>query len=290
MCFYAQKADWNAHPMVLILKLTAMAAGLYVVAVLSTQYLQRALLYFPDPARILPAVAGLSGVDEIVLEASGGEKVIAWWGRAANGKPTILYFHGNAGSLITRAERFRRYREAGYGVFMMTYRGYGGSTGAPSERGNVADALLAYDKLVASGVPETDIVSYGESLGTGIAVQVGAVRRPGGVILDAPYTSIVDVAELHYPYLPARPFMTDRYESLRHIAAVEAPLLVVHGERDEIIPPSMARTLYEAARSKKQLAIVPGAGHSDHGLYGSYDIIFDWLSRHRQRALPKAAE
>ena len=111
------------------------------------------------------------------------------WARARPGQPTLLYFHGNAGSLAFRSERIRHYQARGRGVFMMSYRGYSGSTGSPSESANVADALLAYTFLVDAGVAARDIILYGESLGTGVAVQVAAQKPVAGVVLDAPYTS-----------------------------------------------------------------------------------------------------
>src|SRR5262249_18322551 len=149
------------------------------------------------------------------------------------------YFHGNAGNLASRAERVRRFVARGYGVFLLSYRGYGGSTGGPRERAHIADAKLAYRTLRAAGVAARAIILYGESLGSGVAVQVAADDSVGGVVLDAPYTSIVDVAAGAYPFLPVRPFMLDRYETLRFLPRVTAPLLVLHGEDDEVIPVAM---------------------------------------------------
>ena len=247
--------------------------------------IQSRLMYFPDTTYFTPEQAGLPGVAERVLETADGERVIAWYAKARAGQPTLLYFHGNAGSLETRNERFRRYMARGIGMFMMTYRGFGGSSGTPSEAANVADGQLAYDTLVASGVAPEDIVVYGESLGTGVAVQVAASRPVAGVVLDAPYTSMVDLARLHYPLIPGRWFMTDRYETSRHIAGVTAPLLIIHGEADTIIPVEMGRELHALAQGPKTLRTFPGAGHADHYLFGSYDAIFAWLDAlRRERA------
>jgi fermentation-respiration switch protein FrsA (DUF1100 family) len=174
----------------------AMAVGMGLLALIVPQ-LQRRLMYFPDTAHVTPSEAGLSRVAEEVLETPDGARVLAWYGKAEPGQPTILYFHGNGGSLETRSERIRKYMARGLGVFMMTYRGFGGSSGAPSESANVADATLAYDRLRALGVGATDVILYGESLGTGVAVQVAAVRPAAGLVLDAPYTSMVELAALH---------------------------------------------------------------------------------------------
>lgn len=250
---------------------------LYGLAVAATYALQRRLIYFPDTQRISPALVNLPGVEERTLETPDGARVLVWYGRAKAGYPTLLYFHGNAGSFEFRQERIRRYMARGIGVYMMTYRGYGGSTGSPSEAHNVADAKLAYDSLVAAGVAPADIIVYGESLGTGVAVQVAASKPVGGVILDAPYTSLVDVAASIYPYLPARWLMTDRYETMTYIAQVTAPLLVLHGENDEVVPVAMGKAVFAAANEPKTLEIIAGAGHSDHWNFGSYDKAYAWL-------------
>jgi fermentation-respiration switch protein FrsA (DUF1100 family) len=254
----------------------ALASGYLLVAV-AAFVAQRKLMYFPDSTRVAPASLGLAGVDERVLLAPDGARLIAWFARAAPGRPTILYFHGNAGNLANRSERIRKYLSRGLGVFMMSYRGYSGSTGRPTERNNVADAKRAYEALIKEGVPPESIILYGESLGSGVAVQLAAVQPVAGLVLDAPYTSIVDVAAGAYPWLPVRPFLLDRYDTLRHLPAVEAPVLVVHGEADEVIPVAMGRAVYAAAKGPKEIVTFPGAGHSDHHLYGSGEEIFRWI-------------
>jgi fermentation-respiration switch protein FrsA (DUF1100 family) len=265
----------------ILLKSFLVIAALYAVIVAGAVVIQRKLMYFPARDRVSPLAAGLSHVVEREIATADGHRVLAWWGKAAPGQPTLLYFHGNAGSLATRAERIRKYMEFGRGVFMMTYRGYGGSSGVPSERANVADALAAYDELVGLGVAPRDIVVYGESLGSGVAVQVAAQRPVGGVILDAPYTSVVDLAAMIYPFLPVRWLLVDRYETTKHLAKVDAPLLVVHGARDTVIPAQMGRAVHAQAREPKELVLLANAGHSDHYLHGSFDAINAWIDRTR---------
>lgn len=252
--------------------------GVVAVAIPIARYIESKLMYRPSRERVSPEAAGLGDVEEIELPTGKESFVLAWWGKAAPGRPTLLYFHGNGGSLDNRADRLRKYLDLGHGVFMMTYRGYGGSTGSPSERANVADAKRAYDWLVAHGVARENIVLYGESIGSGVAVQVAADKRVGGLILDAPYTSILEVAGLLYPYLPSRIFLRDRYDTMRYIGRIKAPLLVVHGEADEVIPVEMGRAVYNAAPEPKEIATFRGARHSDHGLFGSFDAIQAWLA------------
>jgi pimeloyl-ACP methyl ester carboxylesterase len=264
----------------IVLKSLALLAALAILAHFGTKAVQQRLLYFPDTRRTTPAEAELPNVAERELEMADGTRVLTWWGAAKPGRPTLLYFHGNGGSFVTRSERIRKYMAHGYGLVMMTYRGFGGSAGTPSEKANVADALEVYDAVRASGVSPSEIVVYGESLGTGVAVQVAAQREVGGVILDAPYTSIVDLATLHYPYLPARWLMTDRYETLQSAGRVTAPVLIVHGEEDDVIPVEMGRRVAAALQGPVKVATFPGAGHSDHYLFGSYEAIYTWLAVH----------
>jgi pimeloyl-ACP methyl ester carboxylesterase len=271
--------------MQLIIKLAYWLLAAYAVIAVAAFVLQRRLMYFPDPERVTPASFNLPGVTERIIDAPDGARLIAWYAPPAPGQPTILYFHGNAGNLASRSERVRRYVQRGYGVLFLSYRSYGGSTGTPSESANVADALLAYQALLADGVDPEDIIVYGESLGSGVATQVAAQVPVGGLVLDAPYTSIVDVAALAYPYLPVRPFMLDRYETLRYLPKVKAPLLVLHGEDDRVIPVAMGKAVYAAANAPKEIATFPRAGHSDHHVYGSYDELFRWIDALRAKAL-----
>ncbi len=276
--------------MQLIVKLAYWLFAVYAVVAVAAFVLQRRLMYFPDPERVSPASFNLPGVVERVIDTPDGAQLISWYAPAAPGRPTLLYFHGNAGNLASRSERVRRHVQRGYGVLFMSYRSYGGSTGTPSEHANVADALLAYQALIEDGVDPDDIIVYGESLGSGVAVQVAAQVEVGGLVLDAPYTSIVDVAALEYPYLPVRPFMLDRYETMRFLPKVKAPLLVLHGEDDRVIPVEMGKAVYAAANPPKEIATFTRAGHSDHHLYGSYEEVFRWIEALRARAHRRAAD
>jgi uncharacterized protein len=270
--------------MSLLIKIAVFALCAYAVILLAAYLGQRRLMYFPDRTRTPPAAMGLANVDERVLDTPDGARVIAWYGKARPGEPTILYFHGNAGSLAARAERVRRFMAEGWGVFMLSYRGYSGGTGSPSEAANVADARLAYDTLVADGVAPTSIVLYGESLGSGVAVRIAAEQPAAGLILDAPYTSILEVAKSAYFYLPVDTFLKDRYETRNYIGKVRIPLLVLHGERDRVIPVTMGRELARLANEPKRLVILPNAGHSDIYVDGNagMDAVRDWV-----RQLPR---
>jgi len=251
--------------------LWVVAAYLFIVA--AAFAFQRKLMYLPDTTRIQPAAMGLSGVEELTLSTSDGEKLVVWHAPARPGKPTLLYFHGNAGNLASRADRARAYSSAGYGLFMVSYRGYAGSTGSPSEQALVGDAVLAYDALAERGLKPDDIVFYGESLGSGVVVQLAMQRKGRLMVLEAPFSSAVDVAAGVYWFLPVRLLMWDRFESIAVIGKIAMPLAVLHGERDGVVPVALGRKLYAAASEPKELWLAPGAGHEDLYVHGA----FEWI-------------
>jgi pimeloyl-ACP methyl ester carboxylesterase len=249
---------------------------LYGLVVLLAWAGQRQLVYNPDPRKISPSAVGLGSVEERWVEAADGVRFVAWYGRPRPGQPTLLYYHGNGGNLALRAERIRRFMERGWGIYMMSYRGYSGSGGLPSEVDNVSDAKLAWQDLLRTGVRADDVVIYGESLGTGVATQVALDAAARGLILDAPFTSIVDIGASRFPMLPVRLLLSHRYETINVIGEVRMPLLVVHGEADRIVPVEMGRQVFAAATrapEPKRLVTFPGAGHANHMRFGSFDAI-----------------
>jgi fermentation-respiration switch protein FrsA (DUF1100 family) len=261
------------------IKLALGLIAVYAAVGLAAYLGQRKLMYFPDTEHTEPAEVGLTGVVERMIDTPDGHRVVAWYGKARPGKPTLLYFHGNGGSLADRAPRIARFMDQGWGVYMMTYRGYGGSTGSPTEAANIADARLAYQALVREGVPPKSIVAYGESLGSGIAVRIAAELPVAGVILDAPYTSIVDVAAQAYPFLPVRLLLIDRYDTTRSIGAIRAPLLILHGAHDGVVPVKMGRELARLAPEPKRLVVFPHGHHSDLYINGNnaLDAVRAWI-------------
>ena len=259
------------------------AAGVAYVALFALLYLmQHKLLYHIDSIRTPPAEAGLANVREVEIAAADGTRLIAWHAPARAGQPTLLYFHGQGGTLKGRSRRFQRFIGEGWGVFMMTWRGYGGSTGSPSEANNVADARVAYEALRKAGVGPREIVLYGESLGTGVAVQLATGADAAGLILDAPYTSTVDVAADRYPFFPVRLAMRDTYPSSRFIKNVRMPILILHGEQDTIIPVRYGKTLFAQANEPKQLALFPDGQHTDLYYHGALDTVRAFLARIRK--------
>ncbi len=245
-----------------IAKKTAILAGsVWLGAFALLAIGQRDVLYVPAGEPVSPGAAGLSGVDEFKLTTPDGEHLTTWAKTAEPGKPTILYFHGNSGTLAVRANRFGKFLSEGWGLFAISYRSFNGSSGAPTEAHNIADAKFAFDTLRERGVTPSSIIAFGESLGTGVAVQVAAARPVGGVVLDSPYTSIPDVAALSYPIFPVHLAVIDQYDTQAHIANIKAPLLIFHSVNDQIIPVEMGRHLAEIAPGRKRIVIDPEGQH-----------------------------
>jgi fermentation-respiration switch protein FrsA (DUF1100 family) len=261
------------------LKLGLAALALYVLVAFAAWLGQRRLMYFPNASRVPPAAAGLSGVREQVLKTPDGAELIVWRANARGRQPTLLYFHGNAGGLVNRAQRFAGYQASGLGLFAMSYRSYSGSTGDPSEAANIRDALQAYRALLAEGVAPESIVVYGESLGSGVAVALAAQERVGAIVLDAPFTSVVDVAARQYYWLPVRPLLLDRYDSVSKIGKVTAPLLILHGALDDLIPLEMGRELFALANEPKQFIAFDFGLHADLDQHGAIDEVRRWLEQ-----------
>ena len=256
--------------------LLVVVAGYGVLLVLMYVF-QRSLMYFPDTKRTPPALAGLPQAEEVALVSSDGEKLIAWHVPPRAGKKLVIYFQGNAGGLDLRAERFGRLTADGTGVLALCYRGYGGSTGSPSEAGLIRDALAAYD-YAAARHSAAGIVLWGESLGTGVAVALAAERDVGGVILDAPFSSIADVGAAAYPFAPVRWLIKDPFHSDRRIARVHAPLLIRHGEGDAVVPIRFGERLFALANEPKRFERFAGEGHVITDERGGMDSVRAFLA------------
>ena len=242
-----------------------MASGL--LAAIWSQ--QRRLIYFPSPGPVPPAAQMLPGGRDVVLDTEDGIRLGAWYLPAAGGQkgPAVLVFNGNAGDRSLRAQLAAGLSRLGMSALLFDYRGYGGNPGRPSEDGLAADARAALAWLAAQ--PEVDpdrIVYFGESLGAAVAVGLAVERPPAALVLRSPFTSLADVGRVHYPWLPVGRVLIDRYPSIDRIGSLSAPLLVIAGDRDDIVPESLSKRLYEAAPDPKRYLLVPGAGHNDQEL------------------------
>jgi uncharacterized protein len=232
-------------------------------------FLQRAILFpIPSTERIAPAAAGFPDVEEHVLTAADGEKIIVWHMPAKPGRPVILYFHGNGDYLAGFFARFRDMIADGTGIVAPAYRGYSGSSGRPSEQGLLRDAEAAYAFARARYAADR-IVVWGFSLGSGVAVALAAGNPVAKLILEAPYSSIADVAASAFSIFPVRWLLRDPFRSDLRIAEVKVPLLVLHGARDPTIPIVFGERLFALANEPKQFVRFPDGGHNDLDYFGA---------------------
>lgn len=270
-------------------RLVGAAVALCVVYVALCGYLimnERTFLYRPKPQHVTPAELNLSGIEEVRLKTSDGLTILAWVARPQPGAPTIAYFHGNGGSFQRLYGRIQKLKSFGYGVAMLGYRGYSGSEGSPTEEGLYADARTLMAWLNGQGLADADLVVYGQSLGTGVATKIASERRVAAVVLEAPYTSTADVAASVFWMFPVHWTMRDQFRSIDRIAAIQAPLLIVHGARDQVIPVTQGRDLLAAANEPKQGFFPPLADHLDSHLHGSYPVIRAFLARYAKGPTP----
>ncbi|HEX9177227.1 MAG TPA: alpha/beta hydrolase [Mycobacterium sp.] len=231
--------------------------------------LQRRLIYFPSPGSVRSAATVLRGGQDVVLHTDDGLRLGAWF-FPADGHSAVLMCNGNAGDRCMRAPLAAALVRNGLSVLLFDYRGYAGNPGRPSEDGLAADARAARTWLDA----HSDRIAYlGESLGAAVALRLAVEHPPSALMLRSPFTSLTDVGRLHYPRLPVAQLLSDRYPSIDRIENLGAPLLVIAGERDSIVPAELSRRLYDAAPEPKRFVLVPGADHNDPELLDGPEVV-----------------
>ena len=250
----------------------------YAFGLVALFVMQRSFL-FPSPQtiRTSPQAAGFPEAEEHGLTTADGEKVIVWHVPARPGHPVVLYFHGNGDYLAGFFGRFRDLISDGTGIVALSYRGYAGSSGQPSEQGLLQDAAAAYAFTTACYSADR-IVVWGFSLGTGVAVALAAEHPVGRLILEAPYTSIVDVAAASFWFFPVRLVMLDPFHSDQRIARVRVPLLIMHGARDPTIPIALGERLFALAHEPKQFVRFPEGGHVDLDSFGAIEVARQFIN------------
>jgi hypothetical protein len=265
----ARKAGpWYQTPMGALRTILVFGVAVYVGIVGLLYVFQRGLMYPGDSTRTAPAAAGLAAAEELTLTSGNGEKVIAWHVPPKDGQPVVLYFHGNGGSLRHRVPRFASLTADGTGLVALSYRGYGGSTGDPTEDGLIADAQAAYAFVTSRYLPER-VTVWGESLGTGVAVALASMKKVGKVVLEAPFTSAADVAQSVYPFVPVRYLMKDQFRSDERIQSVKAPVLIMHGSRDSVVPFHLGERLFSLAPEPKRFVRFNNGGHEGLDSHGA---------------------
>ncbi len=243
--------------------------GFYTAMLLYLWAFQRGLIYRPDPLRPISSPYAHHGLSEVKIKTKDSLDLLAWWFPPKESQaPVILYLHGNAGNLGFRADKIAPYLERGFGVLLLAWRGYSGNPGRPSESGLYEDGEAGLRWLQSKGIYQNRTILYGESLGSGVAVELASKGFGSALILEAPFSSLPDAAQAHYPFFPAYWLVEERYNSEGKIPLVRIPVLVGHGKKDTVIPYRLASKLFNAANEPKEFLTYSDAGHNNLYDYG----------------------
>ncbi len=258
-------------------RLTALLVAVVLLGLVVTGAfwgLQRRLIYLPGSAPVPAAAAVLPGAADVVVTTSDGLELAAWWLPAGrDDAPAVLVAHGNGGSRDLRAPLAAALHDAGLSVLLLDYRGYGGNPGSPTEAGLARDVRGARQWLLDQGVAADRLVYFGESLGAAVVTELAVEHPPAGLVLRSPFTDLAAVGSHHYPFLPVRALLRDRYPVAELVARVEAPTVVVLGTADSIVPPAQSRAVADAAAGLVRLVEVPGADHNDRVLLDGDELV-----------------
>lgn len=243
--------------------MATVAVSVYILLLIAMMFLEASLVFFPS--RQARDGWNPPGVERIHFEADDGTHLHGWYLPHPHPRAVVMFACGNAGNISYRAERFAHLRDAQrVSLLAFDYRGYGLSEGKPHERGLLMDARAARRWLAdRAGMNENEIVLMGESLGGGVMVDLAARDGARGLVLERTFTSLPDVGAYHYPFIPVRLLMRNRLDSLSKIGNYHGPLLLCHGDTDEIIPLNMGQRLFDAANEPKRFVLLPGIGHND---------------------------
>jgi fermentation-respiration switch protein FrsA (DUF1100 family) len=253
---------------------------IYIFLIALMFFMQRDMMYFTNAEKPSLKQTGITDLTEISIKTEDNFTLFGWYKAPDTPqKPTIVWFHGNASNVSITAARAAPYLQKGYGLLAVEYRGYSGNPGSPTEQGLYEDARAFIGWLKENGTPENNIIVYGESIGTGPAVQIATEHSAlHTLILESPFTSTVDAATFHYPYVPVKWLVKDRYENLSKIKNIKAPLIVVYGNKDRVIPHYLGEKLFNAAPQPKSLVVIEGGDHNDLDNYNVADKIISLLS------------
>jgi alpha-beta hydrolase superfamily lysophospholipase len=250
---------------------------------------EREMIYTLGGPRSTPAEAGAAWLTAVDIHTDDGERLDGWWSPPPPGRGVVIFFHGTPSTLADTVWHLNDLAQAGFGVLAIDYRGYGGSTGRPSEEGLRADARAAFD-FARTAAPQAPIAVFGESLGTGVAVNLARERSVAGVLLNSPFASIADHFAVHLPPLPYRLLLTQRFDSEGQIAEIGAPVMILAGTADDVTVIGEARRLFIAAREPKRMIEVGGAGHcaawSGDAKVAALAALADWTKPRSRSAGP----
>jgi fermentation-respiration switch protein FrsA (DUF1100 family) len=270
--------------------IVSLVLGIYLALVIGLYFFQRQIIYNPSESMPSPMEAGVPEMQELKVTSLDGNLLKFWYRPSYNNQPTIIFFHGNAGNLSDRSFKIKPYLDEGFGVLLVAYRGYGKNLGNPSEIGLYYDARAQLNYLKNLGVYPKDWILYGESLGTGVAVHMAfemATNNKGGEILDpaaglvleAPFSSMPEIAQDHYPFIPARFMIWDQFNSISKISQIDIPVFIVHGQEDKVISFEHGKKLFQSANQPKQAKWIPLAGHNNLYDFGMAELVIDFIGK-----------
>jgi fermentation-respiration switch protein FrsA (DUF1100 family) len=201
-------------------------------------------------------------IEKVNIKTSDNINLLGWFHKKDLNKfKTIIYFHGNAGILENRIHKLNHFKDMEVNFLIIAWRGFSGNKGKPTENGLYIDGISAVNWIINQGVKEKDLILYGESLGTGIATEIAQNKNFAGVILETPFTSMINAAKEFYPYIPVNILLKDRYENYKKIKNINIPILIMHGEKDKIVPFKMGKKMYQLANEPKYFY---STNHDDH--------------------------
>jgi len=266
----------------MIIKTIIITTTVYVIFTGLLYSFQRKITFHPSAERPSLHAVDIPQFKQFRVKTSDGLENLAWYAEPQNNLPTIIYFQGNAGNIADRAYKARMFIEEGFGFLFVGYRGYNGDQGQPTEQGLYQDALAALSFLRQKNIKSADWIFYGESLGTGVAVEMAKIQAQSNtpvkaLILEAPYTSLIDVANNRYPIVPANLLLKDRFENNLKIKSISTSLFIIHGDQDKVIKQQFGKKLYEQANQPKSAFWVDGGAHSDLYQFSIYNKIADFI-------------
>ena len=234
---------------------------IYISVLVILFIFQRNLMYHPSENNYFGDKLEVN-IEKVNIKTSDNLSLLAWFHKKDLNKfKTIVYFHGNAGTLDNRIHKLNHFKDMDVNFLIIAWRGFSGNEGKPTEEGLYIDGLSAINWITNQGVKEEDIILYGESLGTGIATEIAQNKNFAGVILETPFTSMINAAKEFYPYIPVNLLLKDRFENFKKIKNINSPILIMHGEQDTIVPFKMGKKMYQLANEPKYFY---STKHDDH--------------------------
>jgi len=252
--------------------------ALYLAGLLFVYTQQRKLMYFPPTNYLTPSDVGLEQAKEITVRSKTGDELLAWWVAPQARKPVIMFFHGNGSAVYSNHDIYRDLSASGYGILGVAYPGYPGSSGKPTEAALVAAAYTQYDFLIDQGTEADSIIFYGTSLGAGVAAQLSKTRKPALIIMEAPFTSALDIARSQLKIYPVSLLMKDTFLSDEALQGSDIPMLWLHGTNDTIISHEMGQHLFEGYDGPKVAHVIQGGQHTNLWFLGGREIILEALA------------